>query len=307
MHDAVVDAVLGVAWSHCSACRTGRRCWSRCRRSEPARTLRPRARTGRGSRALPRPPRRHRRPPSSDASRRNAGLRSSRPQAQVLRNQSCGSRCSGAGFRAVVGGLDDDADVVRRGLGVGDHDVEEPVLVEDTGVASSYSRSSRPRLAFSSRSRAYGILGLRIAVQPPHPRVSGRAVHGPPVLLDVLAVIAFAIRQTEQPLLQDGIAPVPQRDGEVEEAIPIADAAEAVLAPPVRAGVGLLEREISPGVTGRLSSPRGRCPTGVPRGTGPKSATVRSRLGTRRAGRAQRCEASPLDLRNRRHASRCRA
>jgi hypothetical protein len=63
-------------------------------------------------------------------------------------------------------------------------------------------------------------------------------------------MIALPIRQTEQPFLQDGIAPVPQRDGEVEEPIEIADPTEAVFAPPIGAGVGLLERQICPRVTG---------------------------------------------------------
>jgi hypothetical protein len=35
-------------------------------------------------------------------------------------------------------------------------------------------------------------------------------------LLHVLAVVAFAVRQAEQALLQDGIAPVPQRDRQAE-------------------------------------------------------------------------------------------
>ena len=108
---------------------------------------------------------------------------------------------------------------------------------------SSYSRSSRPRRAFSLPQLLVRELLVRVAVEPLHPAVRRGAVDGPPVLLDVLAVVALAVGQAEQPLLEDRVLAVPQRQPEVDEAVPVADPAEAVLAPPVGAGVGLIERE----------------------------------------------------------------
>ena len=208
------------------------------------------------------------------SSRRSAGLRSSRPHAQVLRNQSCGSRCSGAGSGPWLVAVDHDADVVRRGLGVGDHDVEEPVLVEHPGVGQLVLPARRDRVGGSARAaRAYGILGLRIAVEPPHPRVGGRAVHGPPVLLDVLAVVALAVGQTEQPFLEDRVAPVPQRDGEVEESDTGRRCRRGRPRPSGRRGRGPARTADKPRRRRRRSSPRGRCPTGVRTGTGPTAAT----------------------------------
>ena len=49
-----------------------------------------------------------------------------------------------------------------------------------------------------------------------HVRVSRRAVEVEVVLLDVLAVVAFAVREPEEPLLQDRIPAVPQGEGEAE-------------------------------------------------------------------------------------------
>src|SRR5713226_196274 len=66
-------------------------------------------------------------------------------------------------------------------------------------------------------------------------------------LLHVLAVIALFSTQPEQPFFQDGIAPVPERDGEAEELVPIADAGDAVLVPAIGARAGVLEGEILPG------------------------------------------------------------
>src|SRR6185369_11017158 len=55
---------------------------------------------------------------------------------------------------------------------------------------------------------------LRVVVPPPVPRVAGHGVQVPPVLLDVLAVVALRAGEPESPLLQDRVAPVPQRQAQ---------------------------------------------------------------------------------------------
>ena len=60
------------------------------------------------------------------------------------------------------------------------------------------------------------------------------------VLLDVLAVVAFAVGQAEQPLLEDRVLAVPQRDGEAELLLVVGDAGEAVFAPAVGARARLI-------------------------------------------------------------------
>ena len=45
----------------------------------------------------------------------------------------------------------------------------------------------------------------------------GRAVEVEVVLLDVLAVVALAVGEAEQPFLQDRILAVPQREREAED------------------------------------------------------------------------------------------
>jgi len=65
--------------------------------------------------------------------------------------------------------------------------------------------------------------------------VRRRAVDVEVIILDVLPVIRLAIGQPEQTLLENGITFVPQGDGETEALFVVRDAAQAVLAPPVRA------------------------------------------------------------------------
>jgi hypothetical protein len=65
--------------------------------------------------------------------------------------------------------------------------------------------------------------------------VRRRAVEVEVVLLDVLAVIAFAVGQAEQALLQDRVFAVPQREREAQPLFVVGNAAEAVFSPAIGA------------------------------------------------------------------------
>ena len=71
------------------------------------------------------------------------------------------------------------------------------------------------------------------------------------VFLDVLAMVAFAVREPEQAFLQDRVAPVPKSECETENLVVIAKTREAVLAPAVGARAGLIVGEIVPGIARR--------------------------------------------------------
>src|SRR4029079_8373415 len=89
--------------------------------------------------------------------------------------------------------------------------------------------------------------GLGVRVAPPHPRVGGRRVEVPPILLGVLAVVALVPGQAEDPLLQDRVAAVPEGPAEAQPLVLVADGAEAVLAPAVGARPGVIVGEVLPG------------------------------------------------------------
>src|SRR5215472_10246800 len=59
-------------------------------------------------------------------------------------------------------------------------------------------------------------------------------------------MVALGPRQAEQPLLQDRVAPVPQREREAEAAFPIADAEQSVLAPAIGPAARVVVREVLP-------------------------------------------------------------
>src|SRR5665213_387013 len=69
--------------------------------------------------------------------------------------------------------------------------------------------------------------------------------------LDVLAVVALGVRQPKEPLLEDRVPPVPERDGEAQPAFPVGEPEKPVLAPPVRPRARVLVREIAPALAVR--------------------------------------------------------
>ena len=81
--------------------------------------------------------------------------------------------------------------------------------------------------------------------------MAGDAVAVEVKLLDVLSVVAFGIRQSEEPLLQDGILSVPQRQREAPAQVVVPEACDAVLAPPVGAASCMVVRQILPRVAVR--------------------------------------------------------
>src|SRR5215469_18840646 len=68
------------------------------------------------------------------------------------------------------------------------------------------------------------------------------------VFLDVLTMVSFTVGETEEAFLQNGIFPVPQRHGEAELLLVVADARQSVFAPAIRAGTSLIVREVVPGI-----------------------------------------------------------
>ena len=177
-------------------------------------------------------------------------------------------------LRPAIGDRDADQHIVRRRLGVLGRARRSSGSSSNTPVsASSNSGSPLPRRRFSSTSRAYGILGLRILVERLHVRMRRRRIEVVVALLHVLAVVALRAGQAEQPLLQDRVAAVPQRQREAQPALAIADAQQPVFAPAIRAAAGLIVRRSNPSTRRAPNSPRGPCPIAARTDTVPTAAS----------------------------------
>ena len=151
-------------------------------------------------------------------------------------------------LRAAVAGRDLDQDVLGRRLGILHEHVEVAVLLEDPGVEELVLHLVAAAPPVRLHQVGVGIGRLRVLVQELHVRVGRRAVEVEVVLLDVLAVVAFAVREPEEPLLQDRVLAVPQGEGEAEVLLVVGDPSQAVLAPAIRPGTGVIMGEEVPGI-----------------------------------------------------------
>src|SRR5512139_3644159 len=154
-------------------------------------------------------------------------------------------------FRSPVVGGDLHQDVVRAGLGVFDEDIEIAVVVERAAVDQlelGNLPAPAPVLFCQQRvgKRALGILVEHLEIG-----VGGRGVEVIIEFLHVLAVVGFAVGESEQPFLEEGVLLVPQRQSQAQVLVLVAQAGDAVLAPAVGAAARLVVGEVIPGVAPR--------------------------------------------------------
>ena len=125
-------------------------------------------------------------------------------------------------------------------LGDLDDDVEIALIVEDPGVNQlelRFARSSAP--VFFDELRV-GERALRILVEHPLIGMAGDRVEVEVLLLDILAVVAFAGNESEIALLENRIAFIPEGHRPAEDLIAVTEPGDAILAP----AIGLRSRQV---------------------------------------------------------------
>src|SRR6516165_4126206 len=155
---------------------------------------------------------------------------------------------NGSRFGSAVVHRNPNEQILRSGFGILDEHIEVAVVLEHAGVKQLILELvARPA---STRFHKIAIreFALRVLVEVLHVGVRGCTVEIEVIFLHVLAVIALAVCETEQPLLQDRIAAVPQCDCEAKLLLVIRDSREAVLSPAVSARTRLVVSEIVPGI-----------------------------------------------------------
>src|SRR5271170_3533382 len=149
---------------------------------------------------------------------------------------------------ASIADADFNQQIVGRRLRVFNKDVEVAVVVENAGVQQLVFLLVARALAIGLDQVVVRIGAMRVLVEVLHVRVRGSAIEVEVVLLYVLAMIAFAVGQAEEPLLKNGILAVPQGDREAQHAVDVGNSRQTVLAPTVCARARLVMREIVPGI-----------------------------------------------------------
>src|SRR6476469_4278156 len=155
------------------------------------------------------------------------------------------------GIRAAIPRGNADQNVVRRRLRIFDEHIEVAIVVEYAGVEEFVLTIVARAPTVLIDEMRIGKLPVRILVERLVVRVCWRAIQVEVALIDVLAVVAFVVRQAEQAFFQNGIPAVPQRDRETEAALAVAPAEKSVFSPPIHAAAGMIVREVLPGCTKR--------------------------------------------------------
>jgi hypothetical protein len=104
---------------------------------------------------------------------------------------------------------DSNENIFRSGLRVFDKYVEVAVLVEDAGIYELVLRLTPGALPIGLNQIAVGKRSMRIFIETLHVRVGRSAVEIEIILLDIFAMVALAVREAKQALLQNGIRTVP--------------------------------------------------------------------------------------------------
>ncbi len=148
-----------------------------------------------------------------------------------------------------IGRRDSHQDVFRTSLGVFHKDVEVSVVLEDTRVEKFILHLVAVAASVGLQQIGVGIGRLRIFVQKLHVRVRRRAVEVEVILFDVLAVVAFAVGQSKQPLFENRIPAVPEGQGKAKLLLVVGNACQTILAPAIRPRTGMIVGEKIPGIT----------------------------------------------------------
>ena len=170
-------------------------------------------------------------------------------------------------------------EVVRAAFGVLDEDVEIAIAVEHAGVDQLELLLILAAAAVLLDQRGVRERALRIFVEELQPAVGRRGIEVVVELLDVLAVVALAVGEAEQALLQDRIAAVPKRQREAEPLLLVGNAGDAVLAPAVGPRARLIVRKILPGVAVRAVVLADRAPLPLREIGSPVASRPRARPG----------------------------
>ena len=149
---------------------------------------------------------------------------------------------------AAVGRDDFHKNIVVTRLRVSDRDIEVAVIVKGAGIEQLEFRIVDAAAAVLFDEPRIRKFRLRIFVQHPHPAVARCPVEVVVQLLDIFAVVAFGIGQTEQALFEDWIALVPQSETEAEVELVVAETRDTILAPAVGAAAGMVMRQVFPGI-----------------------------------------------------------
>ncbi len=158
-----------------------------------------------------------------------------------------GEQVERRGLRAAIGRAHPVDQIAGRHLYDVDHHVEVALIVEHAGVDELVLGVCARSACVVGNQLRVGEFGLGILVEHPRRCVRRHRVEVVVQFLDVLTVVALAVGQAEQSLLEDRIALVPQGHRDAQPLLGVAPATDAVLAPAICTAARVIVRQGLPG------------------------------------------------------------
>jgi hypothetical protein len=131
-------------------------------------------------------------------------------------------------------------DIVNRGLGILDGDIEVAIVVEHACVQKFVFELVATAAPVGVYQIVVGEGGVRVLIEEALVGVGRGGVEVEVVLLHVLAMIAFAVREAKEALLENGVLAVPHGQGQAQQLLIVGEACDPVLSPPVGARTRLI-------------------------------------------------------------------
>ena len=168
--------------------------------------------------------------------------------AQSLRNHRVGNRCNSAFSGPRLTAVICTSSVFRTVFGVLHEDIKVAILIKHAGIEQFIFHffSTAPPIRLDQVS--VGIGGMRILVEILHVGMRRRAVEVEVVFFDILAMVAFAIGQSEQTFFQNGILPIPEGKRKTKPLLVVGESRQAIFAPAIGPRASLIMGEIVPGI-----------------------------------------------------------
>jgi hypothetical protein len=151
-------------------------------------------------------------------------------------------------LRTTIAHFDAYADVFRARLGILNKDVKIALGIEDARVEQFILHLLIPQLPTLLNELLIGIGLVGIFIQILHVGMRWRRVEVEIIFLHIFAVIGLRWDQAKQPLFQNRIFAVPQRQGKRQDLVAVTDTGKPILTPTVRFRTGEIMRKIIPGV-----------------------------------------------------------
>src|SRR4051812_34520167 len=146
------------------------------------------------------------------------------------------------GIGASIDHFHTDQHIVGSGFGILNNHIEITIVIENASVDELELQCIFSPLTVFCHELVVGKLGLGILVQKLHVRMARRRIEIEIILLDVLAVIPFVSRQSEETLLENGVFAVPEGKRKTYVLMSVGNPAEPVFSPAIRTAPCLIVR-----------------------------------------------------------------